>query len=171
MAKSKSSRKSSIYDNKSMSSMTSMSPGDKQKFSDNIITNTFFISIIYNLCVLGYILNIESKDCNCFRDWRHNFMKYYSILLIIWSILNITFKLYNSKNELVKVINTISMFAYLINIWCVYSYVGILDYTKCECAITKSKHMHYFLYLFRYVLVGLIILSLFSIIITSLNKK
>ena len=171
MAKSKSSRKSSIYDNKSMSSMTSMSPGDKQKFSDNIITNTFFISIIYNLCVLGYILNIESKDCNCFRDWRHNFMKYYSILLIIWSILNITFKLYNSKNELVNVINTITMFAYIINMWCLYTYVGILDYTKCSCAIDKSKKMHYFLYLFRYVIVGLIFISLFSVIFTTLNKK
>ena len=168
MAKSTSSRNSSIYNNKSMTSMT---PGDKKIFMDNIITNTFFISIIYNLCVLGYILNIESKDCNCFRDWRHNFMKYYSILLIIWSILNITFKLYNNKNELVNVINTITMFAYIINIWCLYSYVGILDYTKCSCAIDKYKKMHYFLYLFRYVIVGIIFLSLFNVIFTTLNKK
>jgi len=171
MVKSTSSRKYSITNNKTMSSMYSMSPGDKQKFMDDIITNTFFISIIYNLCVLGYILNIESKDCNCFRDWRHNFMKYYSIILIIWGILNITFKLYNNKNELVNVINTITMFAYIINIWCLYTYVGILDYTKCSCAIDNSKKMHYFLYLFRYVIVGLIFLSLFSVIFTTLNKK
>ena len=62
------------------------------------------------------------------------------------------------------------MLAFFINIWCLYSYVGILDYTKCLCAIDKSKFMHYFLYVFRYMLVGLIFVSLFSVIITSLRK-
>lgn len=160
MASSMSSRKSST-----------MNKLDKKLSMETIIQNSIFISIIYNLCVLGYILNIERNDCNCFRDWRHNFMKYYSIVLIIWGFLNITFYLYNSKNEFVNVVNTITMIAYLVNIWCLYSYVGILDYTKCSCAIDDSKKMHYFLYLFRYVVVGILFFSLFSVIFTTLNKK
>ena len=138
---------------------------------NRVIMNTIFISIIYNVCVLGYLLNLEENDCNCFLDWRHDFMKYYSILLIVWGLINLSFNLYNSKNELVVMINNISMLAFFINIWCLYSYVGILDYTKCLCAIDKSKFMHYFLYVFRYMLVGLIFVSLFSVIITSLRKK
>ena len=138
---------------------------EKQITIDNVIINTIFISIIYNIFVLGYILNLEGKDCNCFRDWRHNFMKYYSISLIIWGILTIGLKLYKSNNQLFKMINSISIIAYLINIWCLYSYVGILDYEKCECAIFNSKKMHYFLYLFRYILVGLIFLSLLCSIV------
>ena len=74
-------------------------------------------------------------------------------------IRNIGEPLYNSKNELVIMINNISMIAFFINIWCLYSYVGILDYTKCLCAIDKSKIMHYFLYLFRYVIISLIFVS------------
>jgi hypothetical protein len=138
---------------------------------NTVIMNTIFISIIYNVFVLGYLLNLEEDDCNCFSDWRHDFMKYYSILLIVWGLINLSFNLYNSKNELVVIINHISMIAFFINIWCLYSYVGILDYTKCLCAIEKSKVMHYFLYVFRYILVGLIFVSLFSVIIKSLRKK
>ena len=70
---------------------STMNKLDKKLSMETIIQNSIFISIIYNLCVLGYILNIERNDCNCFRDWRHNFMKYYSIVLIIWGFLNITF--------------------------------------------------------------------------------
>ena len=138
---------------------------------NTIIMNTIFISIIYNVCVLGYLLNLEEDDCNCFRDWKHDFMKYYSLVLIVWGLINLSFNLYNSKHELVIMINNISMIAFFINIWCLYSYIGILDYTKCLCAIEKSKIMHYFLYLFRYVLIALIFVSLFAAIIKTLRKK
>jgi hypothetical protein len=136
-----------------------------------IAMNTIFISIIYNVFVLGYLLNLEEDDCNCFRDWRHDFMKYYSILLIVWGLINLSFNLYNSKNELVIMINNVSMIAFFINIWCLYSYVGILDYTKCLCSIEKSKIMHYFLYLFRYIIIGLIFVSLFAALVKTLRKK
>lgn len=142
-----------------------------KKNLDRVIMNTIFISIIYNVCVLGYLINLERDDCNCFTDWRHDFMKYYSILLIVWGLINLSFNLYNSKNELVIMINNISMIAFFINIWCLYSYVGILDYTKCFCAIDRSKFMHYFLYVFRYILIALIFVSLFSVIIKSLRNK
>ena len=81
-----------------INSLSKLNIKELQKNEINII----IISIIYNIFVLSYILNLEKQDCHCFRDWRHNFMKYYSILLIIWSILNITFNLYNNKNELVN---------------------------------------------------------------------
>ena len=68
---------------------------------NTILMNTIFISIIYNVFVLGYLLNLEENDCNCFRDWRHDFMKYYSIVLIVWGLINLSFNLYNSKNEVV----------------------------------------------------------------------
>ena len=83
--------------------------------------------------------------------------------------LNLSFNLYNSKHELVIMINNISMIAFFINIWCLYSYVGILDYTKCSCAIDDSKKMHYFLYLFRYIIVGILFISLFNVIFTKIR--
>jgi len=132
--------------------------------------NTIIISIIYNMFVLAYILNLEKQDCHCFRDWRHDFMKYYSISLILWGLITIGFTIYNVNNEFINVIRQITVFAYLVNVWCLYSYIGILDDTSCKCAIITSKKTHYFLYLFRYIIVGLLFISLLYILLILLKK-
>ena len=150
---------------KSLSSMKKITTVDAK----TTMALTITISIIYNVCVLMYILNLEKEECKCFRDWRHEFMKYYSFALIIWGMLSFAFNLYESKNEIINSVRKLSMIAYLINIWCVYSYVGILDYTQCKCAIVETKKTHYFLYIFRYILVALIFITLFGIIIEALN--
>ena len=157
--------KSSISRKRSSSIMK-----DMKIDADTSITFLFMSSIIYNIVVLIYILNLENEDCNCFQDWRHNFMKYYCFGLIIWGMFSLSSNFNKSKNEITTVIKNISMVAYLINIWCLYSYVGILDYTKCKCAIQKTKKTHYFLYLFRYLMVGFIFLALFGFIIKSLQN-
>jgi len=151
------------------SKKTSTSSSLKMSSSSNKYSATSHgtVIIIYNLLILGYIMSLENKKCGCISDWRHNFIKYYSIGLIIWGLLIIAFDLSTSKNEFVKLLKNILMFAALFNIWCLYTYVGDLDKTKCNCAIDKQKNMHYFLYLWRYVLVGALVLSLLAIIIST----
>ena len=127
------------------------------------------ITIIYNLLIVSYIMQLEDAKCGCITDWRHDFIKYYSIALVIWAIITIGFDLGTNKNQFVNLLKNILMFAALINIWCLYTYVGDLDKTKCMCAIDKQKKMHSFLYLWRYVLVGVIILSLVGIIFVNLG--
>ena len=129
------------------------------------------IVIIYNLLVLSYIIQLEDKKCGCITDWRHDFIKYFSIVLIIWGIITILFGLTGSNNSFVMLIRNILMIGALINIWCLYTYVGDLDKTNCMCAINQQKNMHYFLYLWRYVLVGALILSLLAIISLALKSK
>mgnify|MGYP000947935774 FL=1 len=150
---------------KSLSSMKKLSSNDIK----NTMTTTIMISIIYNICVLIYILNLENEDCNCFRDWRHEFIKYYSFGLIVWGMFSLAFNLYESKNEVINITKKLSMVAYFINVWCVYSYVGILDYTQCKCAIQQTKKIHYFLYLFRYILVAFVFLGLIGGIVVALE--
>ena len=154
---------------KSLSSMKQMSSKDFKKSYKNGFITGMIISIIYNICVLIYLLNLENEDCKCFRDWRHEFMKYYSFGLIVWGMFSLAFNLYESKNELMNVIKNISMVAYFINVWCLYSYVGILDYTQCKCAIQQTKKTHYFLYLFRYILVAFVFLGLIGGIVMALE--
>jgi len=127
------------------------------------------IAILYNVLVLAYIVSLEDKKCGCISDWRHDFIKYYSVALIIWGFITILFNLVASKSNFVMLLKNILMVAALINIWCLYTYVGDLDKTKCNCAIEKQKNMHYFLYLWRYVLVGALIMALVSVIYLSLK--
>jgi len=150
---------------KSLSSMKKLSSNDIK----NTMTTTIMISIIYNICVLIYVLNLENEECKCFRDWRHEFMKYYSFGLIVWGMFSLAFNLYESKNEVINIAKKLAMVAYFINVWSVYSYIGILDYTQCKCAIQQTKKTHYFLYLFRYILVAFVFLGLIGGIMMALE--
>lgn len=150
---------------KSLSSMKKLSSNDIK----NTMTTTIMISIIYNICVLIYVLNLENEECKCFRDWRHEFMKYYSFGLIVWGMFSLAFNLYESKNEVINIAKKLAMVSYFINVWSVYSYVGILDYTQCKCAIQQTKKTHYFLYLFRYILVAFVFLGLIGGIVMALE--
>ena len=150
---------------KSLSSMKKLSSNDIK----NTMTTTIMISIIYNICVLIYVLNLENEECKCFRDWRHEFIKYYSFGLIVWGMFSLAFNLYESKNEIINIAKKLAMVAYFINVWSVYSYVGILDYTQCKCALQQTKKTHYFLYLFRYILVAFVFLALIGSILMALE--
>lgn len=150
---------------KSLSSMKKLSSNDIK----NTMTTTIMISIIYNICVLIYVLNLENEECKCFRDWRHEFMKYYSFGLIVWGMFSLAFNLYESKNEVINIVKKLAMVVYFINVWSVYSYVGILDYTQCKCAIQQTKKTHYFLYLFRYILVAFVFIGLIGGIMMTLE--
>jgi hypothetical protein len=152
-----------------MSSRTSSKISNSLTSSSNVIMNSMLITVIYNVLVIGYLLALEGRKCGCIRDWRHDFMKYYSGAIIVWSIL-FYYVAMSTKNQFAIIINNILMFAGLISLWCLYTYVGDLDKTQCKCAVEKQKNMHYFLYLWRYVPVILIILTLFGIIITTANS-
>ena len=127
------------------------------------------IAILYNILVLRYIVSLEDKMCGCITDWRHDFIKYYNIAMIIWGFITIMFSLIASKSNFVMLLKNILMVAALLNIWCLYTYVGDLDKTKCNCAIDKQKNMHYFLYLWRYVLVGALVFALVGVIMVNLK--
>ena len=129
------------------------------------------IVVIYNVLIFNYIVQLEDKKCGCITDWRHDFIKYFSAAIVIWGMISILFELMTSKNGFVKFIKTILNCGSLINIWCLYTYVGDLDKTKCMCAIDTQKNMHYFLYIWRYILVGTLILGLMGIISVALKSK
>jgi hypothetical protein len=137
--------------------------------NENDMSGTIII-VLYNLLIISYIIQLEDKRCGCITDWRHNFIKNFSFALIVWGIITFALKLSSSKNGFIMFIKNILMIAALINIWCLYTYVGDLDKTKCMCAIDSQKNMHYFLYLWRYVLVGGLIISLIGIISLTLRS-
>ena len=125
------------------------------------------VIICYHLLVLGYLLTLEGKECNCIMDWRHNFLKYYSIIMIFFSLFLLMIsgntKLY--QNGIFQVIQILLMIAFLINVWCLYTYIGDLEATYCKCATEQQKDVHYFLYIWRYILVASIVISLIMILL------
>ena len=139
----------------------------------NILIVITLISVIYQGVILNYVMTLEEKLCNCIRDWRHDFVKYFATAMIGWSFLILLLALTGFKNEmmkiLLKVLSIVLGLCNLINIWCLYTYVGDLNSTNCSCAVDKQKITNNFLYIWRYFLVAGVIFSLIGIIISSLH--
>jgi hypothetical protein len=168
---SRSRRSSDGRTSRSIANTTADTPLDNKPSSQQVIIVSMIL-ILYHLLVLGYIITLEGNKCNCINDWRHDFIKYYSGVMIIWGIVIILLTGTSYRHSmLVMILQNLLLLASFVNVLCLFTYIGDLDKTYCKCAIEKQKNMHYFLYLWRYVLVGVIILSLISIIIGSLVSK
>ena len=124
------------------------------------------ISILFNTLILTYVMKLEDKLCNCIMDWRHEFLKYFSGILIVKSFLMLLVKDI-PNNMMMMTLRSILMAGGLVNFWCLYTYVGDLDRTNCQCAISKQKDLHYFLYTIRYLMLISIVLTLIGVIIMS----
>lgn len=167
-----SSRKSSeikFYKKESVN-VSKMANTQKQNTTSLIVAILF--SVLYNLLILGYIVTLEGQKCNCIRDWRHDFIKYYSISMIIYGLILLLVTGTSYRNSIFLIVLQCALLLLsFVNIWCLYTYIGDLDKTKCLCAIEKQKNMHYFLYFWRYILLGSAIFGLVMIIFTALFSK
>lgn len=178
--KSSSSKSSSSKSSSSRnSSMFISTYGDKnaaeavKQYLIQVAVIMIFISILYQGVILNYVINLEGDLCNCIRDWRHNFIKYFSAAMIGWFLIVLLLLLSGFKNEMLKhALKALSIVLYLcgiINIWCLYTYVGDLNSTNCSCAVDKQKISNNFLYIWRYVLVAGVILGLVGVILNAFH--
>jgi len=134
-----------------------------------IIIVTTVIIVLYNLLILGYIYNLEDKMCNCIRDWRHDFIKYFSMAMIAYSVLLLVLTGTAMRHGMVmKALCCSIMVLSFVNIMCLFTYIGDLDSSRCKCAIEDQKKMHTFLNLWRYVLVFFLVVKLITIIVSAM---
>lgn len=167
-----SSKKSSKGSSSSFTDPVEITASSKQ-IKTNILIIITLISVIYQGIILNYVMNLEDKLCNCIRDWRHDFVKYFSTAMIGWAFLILIIGLTGFKNEmmknLLKVLSMVLALCNLVNIWCLYTYVGDLNSTNCSCAVNKQKLSNDFLYIWRYFLVAGVILSFVGVILSALQ--
>ena len=145
MAKSKSSKKLTVSNNY------------------NNEENNNIISTIVNILIIYYLINLEHNYCDCIRDWRHNYIKYTAIFLILINLLLET----HETSGILIIFQIIYVYAF-------YTYIRDLDNTKCECAVVKQEKLHKFLNVWRYLMV-IFPISVFLIgmfyMISYMNKK
>ena len=141
MAKSKSSKKLTISNNY-----------DNEEHSN-------IISTIVNILIIYYLINLEHNYCDCIRDWRHNYIKYTAIFLILINLLLET----HETSGILIIFQIIYVYAF-------YTYIRDLDNTKCDCAVVKQEKLHKFLNVWRYLIVILPIALLLILAIYFLYK-
>lgn len=115
------------------------------------------VAVIPGLVLQGIILswiNKLEKNCECSADWRREFIKYYSIVLIVYGLAGAA-KL-QPKNVPVLVILGL---AGLVNLGSILSYIPDLKKKQCNCAIENDWRDNF---IFWWSLIGLILMTLVS---------
>jgi hypothetical protein len=127
------------------------------------------VVVLYFLLVLGYIYALEDKMCNCIRDWRHDFIKYFSMAMIAYAVLVLALTGTSMRHGMImKALCCSVMVLSFVNILALFTYIGDLDSSKCMCAIEKQRMTHYFLYIWRYVLIIALVIKLIAIIVSAM---
>ena len=138
-----SSRKSSRLSN---SQLNNIDTTKVNKISQQIFIGVFVLSVIVQCSVLYYLYNLEDANCNCIRDWRHNFCKAYALLVLAVGIIFIALQ------HLCKGFMILYHIAGLINVYAFFTYIGDLNATQCTCAVNKQTNLNTVMRVLRWVL-------------------
>ena len=132
-----------------------------------IVLILIIICVISNGLIIYYLNNLEGETCNCVLDWRHNYLKYASVILGL-SFLILFFMFISPIIQLYLLELTIFIsLLVIVNGFIFNDYIKYLETSKCNCALNKQKKLNTFLYYYIYVsklisiIIGSIILFLF----------
>ena len=102
------------------------------------------ISLILNFIFLNYVDKLEKIKCGCSQDWRRDFIKVYSILVIV--IICAGFFLDTKKllkNNSILGFLTLVQLAGFIYLYCLYTFSRDLKNGNCECSETWERKLIY----------------------------
>ena len=111
---------------------------------------TFVIAI--NAYLLNYINNLEKENCECSKHWQRDYIKYFSMVAIILSVLMIITSLSGLVVRgplagLLHFLRSILGIASLVNIFVLFHYSTGLRNKDCECSEDTARTFMTFYYL------------------------
>ena len=121
--------------------------GAVKNITQPLMIMAFVISVIMQCSILYYLYNLEDVDCNCIRDWRHNFCKVYALLVLAVCIIIIGF------NYICNGFMIVYYILGLINIYAFFTYIGDLNTTKCTCAVNKQPKLNFVMRTYRWLII------------------
>ena len=112
----------------------------------NTQTLAGFIGIVANVIILLYVLELEKENCACSENWKRDYIKYWSIIVIISTVIGLLMpSLLDPKkimiNSLHKLYFGISILAGLFyTITLIVYYIQLNNKKKCVCSKDWKKH-------------------------------
>ena len=118
------------------------------------------ISIVYTALYFVwflYITDLERPQCNCSKDWKRTFIKYFSLYMIVHNLLFISnTDLLLSLRAYIDPIQAVLFVAY---IYCMYFYVRQLKEENCDCSKNLKRLL---MEIFAYLMIGFHMIALSS---------
>ena len=114
--------------------------------------------IAFNAVLLYYVLRHESPECNCPKDWRRDYIKYFTSIMIVYGIV----MLFLGYDSLHPAIFVPIYLASILNVYLLYIYVR--DVAE-HCPCNKYDYVHEFVKL--YSLVAIVVVLIMGLILVS----
>jgi len=112
------------------------------------------IGFVIQGIILSWINKLERK-CECSADWRRDYIKYFSIAMIVFSAARL---IVPDQTEFMPVMFTVGL-AGLVNVVSILSYIPDLKKKQCDCAIENDWRDNF---IFWWILISLILTTLVS---------
>jgi hypothetical protein len=122
------------------------------------------ILIVFWAFVVAYVVRLEQIGCECSKDWKRDFIKYYLLVIIPIMILKLFVDLPVALAGLTFVFGLTFIFV-------VFTYIQELRKKKCECSKAPIRDI---LEIFNYIqifLIGFALVLMLMIAIASLIRK
>tara|TARA_B100000686_G_C16772222_1_gene965935 strand:+ start:1499 stop:2002 length:504 start_codon:yes stop_codon:yes gene_type:complete len=125
--------------------------------------NKILVILIFYV-FLKYVLDLEKNDCSCSSDWKRDYIKYFSIAIIILSPLEALKPDFFHNNKNFTLIYYLLQFIFSV-IFLISSilYIKELREKKCKCS---EDHKRTFMEVYSYIF-----LILYSIIIITIFQR
>ena len=104
---------------------------------DNLVLYTGII-ILINLVLFSYILKLEHEKCKCSDNWMRDYIKYYTSILVILSLITLMVPVFLGKKtpkimkSLALFIRVVVLLATLVQVYVVFAYSQALNCKKKE---------------------------------------
>lgn len=97
------------------------------------------LPIVVHSIVLAYILNLEEEKCKCAANWKRDFIKVGSVVLIV---VNVLLLLFNQNivsaiknNQLIRFIyGIVAILSIVYSIICIIYFIELHQQKECECS-------------------------------------
>jgi hypothetical protein len=117
-----------------------------------VLLIVLIVSLVIPIIVFLYVVNLEDPSCDCIKDWRINFIKYWTVIsFIIGLIITLTGNVYLAL--LLSLIN-------IVNVYALFTYISDLNNQNCKCITGTLALLNNFLYYWRYFMVISVCFSL-----------
>lgn len=150
---------------KSSSNMLMMMDNENNNtaYTKNVSILMCIVSIIMHCLIIYYLINLENIDCNCISDWRHNYIKYFSVFIICLNIACcFIHTVIKSKTFII-----IFFILHIINFYAFFTYIRDLNLTQCVCAVDKQPNLNSFMDFLRWAELIIYILAILYPIILA----
>jgi uncharacterized membrane protein len=89
------------------------------------------IQIILFGIFLSYVYKLENENCECSKGWEREYIKYYSIAIILFSVIRIISPIVYAS---MKIVHTLVGIGGIVFIFSVVKYIRDLKKEDCDCS-------------------------------------